>query len=143
MADPATAMITTQVVGGVAKGLQGNAQAMNEAARADAQAALAETQALQRDTQARDELERFLSSVQAARAANGLSSRSPNALVLEQDARRQSTSERLRNRADDRQRAANFRAAGQGYRRQGRMSLVTGAVSGGIPLAQGAINGVF
>ena len=137
MADPVTAYIGFQAVSGVAKGVQGYAQGMNEAARQDAEARLADTQALQRDTIARDDLTRFLSSVAALRAANGLSARSPNAQVLFNDAVTQSDDTRLRQRADDRQRAANFRAAAKSYRSGARMSLATGVIDGGMSIAKG------
>lgn len=130
--DPFTAF---QVVATVAGGVAQSSAAMDEAARLDSQAKLAETQALQRDTQNRDELARFLSTVAAARGANGLSMSSPNAYVLQKDAIETSDDERLRQRADDRQEAANFRAAAKSSRRSAKMSLITGVASAGVPLA--------
>jgi len=129
-----------QVVKAVAGGLSNRATAMNEAAKMEGEAALAETQALQRDTMARGELQRFIGSVRASRGANGLSAYSPNAMLLERAATNESRKGRLLARADDRQRAANFRAAAGGYRQSGNMSLITGVVDGGISLAQGAIS---
>ena len=134
--DPMTAFTALKVVGGVAKGLAGRSQAMTDAARQEAEASLAETQALQRDTASRDELTRFLSSTQAARAANGLSATSPNALKIMAEASQVSNSERMVMSSGDRQRAANLRAGASASRRAGNLSLLTGVVSGGIPLAQ-------
>jgi hypothetical protein len=130
------AMMAFNVVAAVGKGLAGRSEAMSEAARADSEARLADTQALQRDTLARDDLNRFLSSVRSSRAANGLSSRSPNAMVLEQEGREASDHNRLVQRADDRQRAANFRTAAKSARRKGRFSLITGIAKAGVPLAE-------
>jgi len=131
-----------QVVAAVGKGLAARSEAMSESARAESEARLADTQALQRDTLARDDLNRFLSSVRASRAANGLSSQSPNAMVLEKEGRESSDHNRLVQRADDRQRAANFRTAAKSYRRKGNFSLLTGVASAGVPLAKyGAYKG--
>jgi hypothetical protein len=130
------ALIGFQVAGAVAQGLGQRAEAMNEAARADAQARLADTQALQRDTIARGELDRFLSSVRAARAANGLSANSPNAQVLEAAAISQSDQERLLERSNYRQQAENFRTAASSYRSSAKWSLFTGLVNAAVPLAQ-------
>jgi hypothetical protein len=138
MADPITAtFVGLKAASSFADGLQGRAKNLNEAAKADAQARLADTQALQRDTAARDDLARFLSSVQASRAANGLSARSPNAQVLERDTVSRADDDRLRQRADDRQRAANFRAAGKSFRSAARMSLITGTMKAGASIAGG------
>lgn len=131
-----------QVIGAVAGGLSERAQNMDQAARAESEARLADTQALQRDTAARGELDRFLGTVSAARAANGLSSRSPNALLLEKEGREVMDGERMRQRADDHQRAANFRAAAKGYRKAGKISLLTGITGAATPLAEfGAYKG--
>jgi hypothetical protein len=132
----AQAMVAFQVIGAAASGLAAVSQSMNESARMESEARLAETQALQRDTLARDELTRFLSSVKAARAANGLSSTSPNARILEKEATDVNDDERLRFRADDRQRAQNFRTSAAAARSAGRFSLVTGFANAGVPLAQ-------
>lgn len=131
----AQALMAFQVVGAVAGGLSQRAEAMDASARATSEARLAETQALQRDTAARDDLSRFLGTVSSARAANGLSSHSPNAILLDAEARDVSDNERLRQRADDRQRAANFRAAAKSYRRQGNLSLITGLAQAGVSIA--------
>lgn len=134
--DPVTAFVAlsagSQVFGGIAAAASG----MDEAARYESEARLADTQALQRDTLNRDELARFLSTVQAARSANGLSPNSPNAYVLEREAIESGDADRLRQRADDRQRASNFRAAAKSSRRTARLSLVTGIAGAGLPLAQ-------
>lgn len=132
------------IVSKVAGGMAGRAEAMNNAARAESEARLAETQALQRDTQARGELDRYLSTVRAARAANGLSASSPNAYLLEGEARDVSDEERLTERANYRQQAANMRAAAKSYRAQGKMSLITGVLGGGMALGEyGSSKGWF
>lgn len=139
--DPFTAF---QVVAGVAGAVGSASASMDEAARYESEARLAETQALQRDTQNRDELTRFLSTVRAARAANGLSDTSPNAFLLEKDAIDTSDDERLRMRADDRQRASNFRYAAKSSRKSARYSLITGVAKAGVPLAEyGSYKGWF
>ena len=132
----AGALTAFRVVGAVAGGLSERAKEMNEAARMQGEAALAETQALQRDTLAREDLRRFTGSIRAARAANGLSATSPNAMVLMDAATAESDRDRLMARADDRQRAANFRAAAKGLRRRANVSLVTGVATAGVPLAE-------
>jgi hypothetical protein len=113
-----------------------NRAAQQEADNLDAQARLADTQALQRDTQLRDELSRFMSSMQSSRAANGLSANSPNALLLMKNANKVSSEERTRSTANDRQRAANLRAGAANTRRGGRLSLATGILSAAVPIAQ-------
>jgi hypothetical protein len=130
------------VVGAVAQGMAGRASAMSDAARQDSEARLADTQALQRDTLSREDLGRYLSTVRAARAANGLGSDSPNALLLEKEATEASDRDRLLQRADDRQRASNFRLAAQASRSRGKLSLLTGVAKAGVPLARyGAYKG--
>ena len=137
MADPISgAYVALKAGSALAEGMQGRAQNLNEAAKADAQAKLADTQALQRDTAARDELERFIGSMRVARASSGMSLNSPNAIVLEQDSRNTSDDQRLRNRADDRQRAANFRAAAKSYKSAAKYSMVTGIAKAGMSIAQ-------
>lgn len=137
-----TALTGFKIAGAVAGGLAQRATAMNQSAQAAAEAALAETQALQRDTLAREDLQRFIGSIRAARTANGLSATSPNAMLLERAAMEESDRDRLMARADDRQRAANFRAASKYYRRSGNVSLVTGVANAGVPLAEfGLYNG--
>ncbi len=106
----------------------------------DSEAKLAETQTLQRDTIAREDLNSFLSTVRASRAANGLSGDSPNAMLLEQTSVRNADRDRLIQRADGRQRAANFRTAAKSMRKTARYSLLTGYARSGVALAQYAIS---
>lgn len=136
MADPITIFTALSVTANIASGVAQASASMDEAARYESEARLAETQALQRDTQNRDELTRFLSTVQAARAANGLSPNSPNAYVLERAALDQSDDDRLRQRADDRQRRLNFLAAAKSARKSAKFSLVTGIAKSGVPLGE-------
>lgn len=139
--DPVTGF---KVVTGVAGGLGAFSSGMQDAANSESAARLAETQALQRDTIARDDLMGFLSGLRAARAANGLSANTPNARILEREGRESANRDRLINRANDRQRAANFRSAAKAQRRGARLSLVTGAAQAGVPLAEyGANQGWF
>lgn len=112
------------------------AQAKGEANNMDAEARMADTQALQRDTQLRDELTRFVSSQNSARAANGLSSTSPNALMLLGEADKVSAKERTTQTANDRQRAANLRAGAAGKRQGAKFSLITGLAGAAVPLSQ-------
>lgn len=132
MADPFTAFT---VVAGVVGAVGQRAQAMDESARLQSEARLADTQALQRDTIARDELNRYLGSFAAARAANGLSQSSPNANLLTKEAIETADKDRLIQRADDRQRAANFRTAAKSARKAGNFSLITGIGKAAVPLA--------
>ncbi len=136
--DPATAFVALQAGSAVAGGLSARAQALDEAARLDSEARLAGTQALQRDSLARDDLAATLSSIRAARAANGLSATSPNAVMILQNARDVSRRDRNIEKANDLQRAANMRAAASSARRSARYSLITGLAKGGRSLAQGA-----
>lgn len=138
--NPATAMVGLQVVSGVAKGMAARAKGMDEAARLESEAKLAGTQALQRDTIARGDLDAFLSSIRAARAANGLSLTSPNAIAYEMEAILQGDRARRTQRADDSQRVVNLRTGAQSARRGARLSLLTGVVSAGVPLAEYGVN---
>ncbi len=134
--DPMTLFVVATVASTATQAFAANAQAMSDSARQESEARLADTQALQRDTQARDELRRTISTIRSSRAANGLSARSPNALLLESEARRVSDNERLVQVADYRQRAANMRAAAEASRRKGRFSLLTGAAKATASIAQ-------
>lgn len=130
------ALLVAKVAGAAFSAVGASAQAQSDANNMDAEARLADTQALQRDTQLRDELSLFMSSMNSARAANGLSTISPNAVLLMQDANRVSSKERTTQTANDRQRAANLRAGAAGARRRGRFSLFTGLARAAVPLAQ-------
>lgn len=132
----AMAMMGFQVVGAVASGMQQRADAMDQAAQQELNARLAETQTLQRDTIAREDLLSAQSATQAARAANGLSPITPNALQIYNDRRSQADRDRLVAKADGQQRVANFKTAAKSSRRRGRMSLATGLFKAGVPLAQ-------
>lgn len=133
----ATGLLLAAKVGGAVFSAVGASQAaQSDAANMDAQARLADTQALQRDTQLRDELSRFLGSMNSARAANGLSASSPNAMMLMMNANKVSSKERTIQTANDRQRAANLRAGAAGARRRGRASLFTGLARAAVPIAQ-------
>lgn len=120
----------------LAAGASGRAGAMSEGARLDSEAKLAETQTLQRDTIARQDLNSFLMTVRASRAANGLSGDSPNAMLLEQKSIRNADRDRQIQRADGRQRAANFRTAAESARKRGKYSLLTGVANAAVPLVQ-------
>lgn len=127
------------IAGAISAGAQaiGGARAANaEAANMEAEARLADTQALQRDTDLRDELSRFMSTMKSSRAANGLSTSSPNALLLMQDATKVSSEERTTLTANDRQRAANLRSGAASRRSSGRLSLFTGLGRAAVPIAQ-------
>jgi hypothetical protein len=128
----AAASATSALTGGLAARSAG----LTEAARQESEARLADTQALQRDTQLRDELSRFLSTTQSARAANGLSATSPNAIKLISEATKVSSQERLVQTGNDRQRAANLRAGASASRRGAKMSLLTGVVRAAVPITQ-------
>lgn len=130
------ALTAFKVIKTVTSGLANRAQGMTDAARQDAEAKLADTQALQRDAASRDELTRFLSTTQAARSAKGLSALSPNAIKLASEASKVSNSERMVQSSGDKQRAANLRAGAKASRRGANLSLLTGAASAGVSLAE-------
>lgn len=134
--DPMTLVTFAKAGSAVASGLGAMSQGMTEAARQDSEARLAETQALQRDTNARDDLNAHLSATRAARAANGLSALSPNALKLTSEANRIMTNERQIMTANDRQRAANLRAGAKASRQGAAISLVTGVAKAAVPVGQ-------
>lgn len=134
--DPITLFAVGSAISSGSQALAANAQGNQEASNMEAEARLSDTQALQRDTQLRDELDRFISTQRAARAANGLSSSSPNALMLFNEANNVSAKERTTQTANDRQRAANLRAGAAGARRGARMSLITGFARAITPLAE-------
>ena len=125
-----------KVAGGVASALQARSAGMAQSANLRAQAQLQETQALQVDTQHRDELDQYLGAAQVARAANGLSSSSPNALRIFNDANVIKGRERARDVANFRQRAANTRAAAGAAARGARFNFFGGLIDAGIPLAE-------
>jgi hypothetical protein len=130
------AYVALTAISTLAGAASASANSKSMANEAEAQSRLAETQALQRDTASREELDVFLSGLQASRAANGLSSRSPNAILLESKNRNASDHNRLVQRADDRQRAANFRTSAQNHRRKANFSIMTGIAKAGVPLAE-------
>lgn len=132
----ATALTGFAVVASMAQGLQGHAEAMNEQAQNELYAKLAETQALQRDTLAREDFIRADSATRAARGANGLSSSSPNAGILFKERLKASDRDRLIARADDRQRAQNYRTAAKAAGTRARWSLVTGFSKAAVPIAR-------
>jgi hypothetical protein len=134
--DPITALVVTQVASAGASAVSNYGAAMDDAAQNELNARLAETQALQRDTLAREDLLRAESSVRAARGANGLSSTSPNAMALFAERRDASDRDRLISRADDRQKAANYKSAAASSRSSAKWSLGTGLVKAAVPLAQ-------
>lgn len=137
--DPATLLTAFKVVGGVSSAIGASAKGQSEANNLEAEARLADTQALQRDTNSRDELNRFLGSVKSSRAGSNLSSLSPNALNIINEANRTSNKERLIDTANYKQRAANLRSGARNKRRGARFSLFTGAISAGVPLIQSQI----
>lgn len=133
-----------QAVAGVASGISAMSAGMQQAANDESMARLADTQALQRDTIARSDLDAHLAGIRAARAANGLTDYTPNARILDGEARQVMDRDRLINRADDRQRAANYRASAAARRRGARLSLITGVAQGAVPLAEyGATKGWY
>tara|TARA_R110002012_G_C11677298_1_gene614062 strand:- start:28885 stop:29301 length:417 start_codon:yes stop_codon:yes gene_type:complete len=134
--DPMTMFVVASAASAGAQAIGESQAQKQEAANMDAEARLADTQALQRDTQLRDELSIFMSSLKSARAANGLSSTSPNALLLAQNANEISSKERTTQTANDRQRAANLRAGAAGKRRGAKLSLITGLARAAVPIAQ-------
>ncbi len=132
----AVALTALQVAGTVATAAQARSTAMDEQAQQELNARLAETQALQRDTLAREDLKRAESATRAARGANGLSGSSPNAAVLFKERRDASDRDRLIARADDRQRAANYRTAAKSAGSRAKWSLATGLVKSAVPIGQ-------
>lgn len=138
--DPVTGFAVASAGASVMKGMAGRSQAMSDAARQESEARMAETQGLQRDTIARGDLDAFLSTMRASRSANGLSSTSPNARVLEAAAILEGNKGRLIERADSSQQAANLRAGAKASRSAGNWSLATGLVGAAIPISQYGMN---
>lgn len=141
----ATGLFTAfKVAGAVGSALSARAQGMAAAAQDELNAKLAKTQALQRDTLSREDLLQAESATAAARAANGLSGVSPNAIAIFTERRRVSDRDRQIDRADGEQRAANYRAAARARRRGARVSLFTGLTKAAVPLVQyGHYKGYF
>jgi len=119
-----------------AKGKAEQQQQLSEADRMESEAFLADTQALQRDTALRGELDRSLSTNLAARAANGLSALSPNAMKLMNEARTVSDNERRIMVGDYKMKGRNLRVAASAKRAGARRSLLTGVIGAAIPIAQ-------
>lgn len=140
----AEAFMALQVVGAAAGTMATVQQMRTQADEAELQAKLADTQALQRDTLAREDLMAAESAVRAARGAAGMSSSSPNADVLFDKRRDVMDRDRLVARADDLQRAQNFRTAAASKRSGARWSLATGLVNTGVKLGEwGSYSGWF
>lgn len=137
--DPVTAFVALSAASSVVGAVGQYSAAMDEEANLRLQAQMAETQALQKDTIARDELLRAESATRAARGANGLDPFTPNAAVLFKTRRDASDRDRLIERANDRQRAANYIAAAKSAKSRARWSLATGLVSAAVPIAQGVM----
>lgn len=113
-------------------GMAAKQQAEAEAQQAELNAKLEHTAGLQRDTARREELDRTVGAIRAARGGRGLTS--PTATSFVNEANYYINSDRTVELLNSRQRQADLRASAAQSRRQGRASLLTGAVKGGISL---------
>ncbi len=115
-------------------GMAAKNQADATAAQLDLQAKMEETAGLQRDTQRREELERTVGSIRAARGGRGVSS--PTAISFLDEANHFVNSDRMVELLNSRQRSADLRTSAQQARSRGRNSLITSSVQGGTSLFQ-------
>ncbi len=137
------ALLVATVASTAFTALSERAAAKTEASRLELQAKLADTRALQRDIQRRQELDRILGSIKAARAGPGTGIFSPTGMAFLDEANEVISIQRLREVASERQNAANFRAAASAARRRGRMALISGALKIGVSIFQFGAGGGF
>lgn len=134
--NPGFVFAAAQAGSSIASGLAGSAASKQQARNQELQAFVAGTQTLQRDTIARDDLQRSLGTIRAARGANNLGARSANAREIEMAAIDTSDRDRQIQRSDGRIREANLLSAAAQSRSNARLSLLTGAVRASVPIAQ-------
>lgn len=130
------ALLVAVVTSTVFKAVGTRAAAKTEESRLKLQAKLSDTRAIQRDTQRREELERTIGAIKAARAGPGTGILSPTGLAFLDDANQIISIQRLREVASERQDAANFRAAAAFSRQRARLALIGGSLKVGTSLFQ-------
>lgn len=119
------------------------AAAKTEESRLKLEARLADTRAIQRDTQRREELERTVGAIKAARAGEGTGILSPTGQAFLSEANEIITTQRLREVASLRQDAANFRVGASASRQRARFALIGGAFKVGTSLFSFGAGGGF
>ena len=128
------AILVAVVAGTVFTALEQRAAAKTEESRLKLQAKLADTRALQRDVQRRQELERTVGAIKAARAGPGTGILSPTGLAFLDEANQIISTQRLREVASERQNAPNLRAAAAFSRSKARNALIGGGIKVGTAL---------
>lgn len=108
-----------------------------QAAEAKLNAKIADTRAMQVDAERRAELDRALGAIGASRAGSNLGALTPTAMAFVEEATQNISATRLREIANERQRAANFRVQAKSLKSAARLSLITGGIKAGLSLAQG------
>lgn len=137
------ALLVAVVASAVFAAVETREAAKRDEATLELEATLADTRAVQRDVQRREELERVLGSIKAARAGPGSGILSPTGLAFQDEAREVISTQRLREVASERQNAANFRAAASGARASGRNALIGGGLSAATSIFSFGAGGGF
>ena len=137
------ALLVAVVAGTVFTALETRAAAKTEESRQKLQAKLADTRAVQRDTQRREELERTIGAIKAARAGPGTGILSPTGLAFLDEANEIISIQRLREVASERQNAANFRAAAAFSRSKARNALIGGGIKSAASIFSFGAGGGF
>ena len=131
------ALALAQGAASLATGVSGFQRGNAEAEAMERNARIHETRAVQRDAHSRDELNRTIAGINAARGANGLTGTSPTALALLEDANHVLSRQRQVAVGNERGEARSLRAAAAGRRRTARFSLVSGVLKSGVSIGQG------
>ncbi len=137
------ALLVAVVASAVFTAVETREQAKQQEATQELEAKLADTRAVQRDVQRREELERVLGSIKAARAGPGSGILSPTGLAFQNEANEIISTQRLREVASERQNAANFRAAASFSRAQGRNALIGGGLKAATSIFSFGAGGGF
>lgn len=134
------AVSTVASAGGQLLSAYGQAKSMKaQAKQEELNAKIADTRAMQVDAERRQELDRSIGSIIATRAGD-LGGLSPTALAFIDEANTNINNTRLREVANEKQRAADFRYAAKSLRSSARVSLLSGAFQAGTSLLQGGYN---
>lgn len=128
------AMGVVAAAGAVFQGISAKKQADMEAAQLRLNARLEETAGLQRDTQRREELERTVGAIRAARGDRG--DYSPTAISFLDEANTFINSDRMVELLNSQQRSGDLSRQASVARRRGRTSLMTGVAKAGMSLFQ-------
>lgn len=127
--DPITGSLLATVGRGVAGGLAGRAEARDQEAQFLRQAEFQRIQGLEQEAAIRQEVNSTLSTLSAARGANGLDLDSPTGAAIRGDILRFARQDVLSVRRNAVIAASGSEGQASGARSRGRISLLTGAVS--------------